>query len=85
VTVWRISEKRSDRNGASFLLLRGFLSELDAATSDDAVGVWEREHGKAEYGYEATEQAGTLPPVRFPVEDDRATRTRCLNPLRLAG
>jgi hypothetical protein len=56
VTVWRISEKRSDRTGASFLLLRGFLSELDAATPEDAVGVWERANGKAPYGYEASEQ-----------------------------
>lgn len=64
MSVWRISERRSDRNGAAFLLLRGFLPELDAATAEDAVGVWERMHGKAPYGYEASEHVGDLPPRR---------------------
>jgi hypothetical protein len=67
--TWFIHEKRSDRNGHPFLLLRGTLEELEAATADDAVRVWEHYHGPASrgsYGYVAEElvprrTSGTLP------------------------
>jgi len=57
---WRIDEKQTASNGSGCLLQRGFVCELNAATAEDAIFEWARQHGLPKYheGYVATELTG---------------------------